>query len=107
MDRAIKVTVIDVFEEHYDIFFKRHEYANLMELIINTYYEEIGECGGRGLCGTCIVSVVFGRMIDKVDFQERHTLSVMNKNNPENRLACQIMLDESIDQFVFRIEEPC
>lgn len=83
--------------------FRRFEYPNLMELIIDTYYEDIGECLGRGLCGTCHVKVVSGHMEHTLGFTEKETLSKTYNADSNSRLACQIMLTKDIDTMTFKI----
>lgn len=83
--------------------FRVFEYPNLMELIIDTYYEDIGECLGRGLCGTCHVKVVSGIMEHTMDFIEKETLSKTYNSDSNSRLACQIMLTRGIDTMTFKI----
>ena len=103
----MQVTVIDTNEDRYQIDYKRWEYPNLMELITNTYYSEIGACRGRALCGTCIVKVIDRKDLKEVNSkQEKYTLIVNNSNEKEHRLSCQIVLDEQINGAVFRVMDP-
>jgi len=98
------VTVIDSNEERYQIAYERFEYPNLMELITNTYYSEIGACRGKALCGTCIVKTVDGENLNEQrSKQEEHTLIVHNSKEKEYRLSCQIVLDENIHGAVFKV----
>ncbi|WP_346882657.1 hypothetical protein [uncultured Algibacter sp.] len=97
------VTIIDSDGENYRIDFERYEYPNLMELIVNTYYSEIGECKGKGLCATCTVVPVNGYSYGNKSQLEIDTLSVNNINNQNYRLSCQILLDKTIDGAVFRV----
>lgn len=83
--------------------FKRYEYPNLMELIVNTYYEDIGECLGRGLCGTCHVKLVKGTYQNPKDHTETNTLNHLYFTDETSRLACQILLDETIDNLTFKL----
>ena len=95
------VNVIDLDNEIHSIEYKRQEYASLMELITNSYYSEIGECKGKGLCGTCIVEVIKGFEEPPVSTLEKHTLKVHNATK-KNRLACQISLDHKMNGAVFK-----
>ena len=83
--------------------FKLYEYPNLMELIIDTYYEDIGECLGRGLCGTCHVKIVSGALAISLESIEKTTLSNTYDAASNSRLACQIMLDSKINNMTFKI----
>ncbi len=102
LNTILKVTIIDSFEEAHEIYFKRYDYPNLMELIIDNYYEEIGDCGGRGLCGTCHVKSdlsIVNHVLEEVEVQ---TLSKLD-SSVTSRLACQIMVDEKINKRSFKI----
>ena len=95
------VNIIDINNKIHTLEYKRLEYPSLMELIINSYYTEIGECKGRGLCGTCIVEIIKGFDDQKIMELEKHTLKVNNATK-NNRLACQISLDNKINGAVFK-----
>ncbi len=99
----LHITIIDVHNETHEIDFRPYEYANLMELIINKYYEEIGDCGGRGLCGTCHVQPNQLMIYDIPSFQETKTLNLLGGKSGSSRLACQIMVNEKIDRMTFKI----
>lgn len=99
----MEVTVIDIYEEIHKIPYRRYEYRSLMELIVNTYYSEIGECKGKGLCGTCIVEIIGEDINNSVSKEEHNTLKVNNKNYPQYRLACQLILDEKINNSIFKV----
>ena len=51
------VYVIDTIGDTHVLEFKKFEYRNLMELLVNRLHDEIGDCKGRGLCGTCHIRV--------------------------------------------------
>ena len=95
------VNVIDLDNKIHALKYKRLEYPSLMELITNSYYSEIGECKGKGLCGTCIVEVIKGFEKQPISTQEKHTLKVHNATT-KNRLACQISLDHKMNGAVFK-----
>ncbi|CAH8283293.1 2Fe-2S ferredoxin [Mariniflexile fucanivorans] len=100
---SYSVNIISTDNSVVKIPFKPNAYPNLMELIIDTYYEEIGECLGKGLCGTCHVKVVSGTMEDFMDSTEKQTLSNTYNSDSQSRLACQIMLTKQIDKMTFKI----
>ncbi len=96
----LEVTIIDMFDEVHKINFKRYEYPNLMELIIDNYYEEIGDCGGRGLCRTCFVQ------FKNSNWKSPKTLDINFINEPHTLdylFSCQIIVDEKIDKMIFKI----
>jgi len=97
------VNIITTDNKLISIPFRRFEYPNLMELIIETTYEDIGECLGRGLCGTCHVKLQSGSLNDLIEPVELETLSNLNNKDTNSRLACQIMLDEKINNLTFKI----
>lgn len=96
------VYVKDLENEMHSIEFKRLEYPSLMELIFNTYYTEMGECKGRGLCGTCVIEIIEGYEGQSMKAQERETLHVNDIRDKKYRLACQILLDDKINGAVFK-----
>lgn len=96
------VTVIDTDNETHEINFRHLEYSSLMELMVNTYFTEIGECRGRGLCGTCIVEVIGEELRADKSPDEEHILKVNDRNDPKYRLACQLILDKKIDTMIFK-----
>ncbi|KAB1069161.1 2Fe-2S iron-sulfur cluster binding domain-containing protein [Tamlana haliotis] len=98
-----KVNIITTNNKAIEIPFRRFEYPNLMELIVETYYEDIGECLGRGLCGTCHVKLQSGPLNDFVEPVEKETLENISNMDKYSRLACQIMLDEKINNHTFKI----
>lgn len=100
---SYSVNIITTDHSLVKIPFKPYEYPNLMELIIDTYYEAIGECLGRGLCGTCHVKVVSGVLQNTIDSTEKETLSKTYNSDVDSRLACQIMLTKQIDSMTFKI----
>ena len=75
------------------------EYRNLMSLIYEKIFiDNFGDCKGIGRCGTCHVYVVGDNgELHKREGNENTTLSRMSEVLPNSRLACQILLDHSID----------
>lgn len=98
-----KVKIINTNNKRIEIPFKRFQYPNLMELIVDTCYEDIGECLGRGLCGTCHVKLQSGSINDSIESVEKETLLKLYNSDIKSRLACQIMLDEKINNMTFKI----
>jgi len=100
-NNTFKVTIVDSVNKVHKINFKRYEYPNLMELITDNYYEEIGDCGGRGMCRTCFVKVE-----GNYNWSDEDTLGIHFINEPhtmECLFACQIIVDESINEMTFKI----
>lgn len=97
------VTIILLNGEKRVVEFRRHAYNNLMELIVNELYENIGDCKGHAWCGTCHVEVVSGQIDEEMNRDESMTLGKLSNTVASSRLACQIMTDELIDSMVFRV----
>ncbi len=96
LKKPLKVSIIDMIGDIHDIEFRRFEYPNLMELITESYYEEIGECRGRGLCKTCFVS--------SKELVKNKNINFIHQPTTEKQfLSCQILVDEKIDGMTFRV----
>jgi len=98
-----RINIITTNNKQIEIPFRRFQYPNLMELIVDTYYEDIGECMGRGLCGTCYVKLQSCSINDSMEPVEKETLKNLHDFDSNSRLACQIMLDEKINNMTFKI----
>ncbi len=98
------IYVIDTIGEAHVLEFKKFEYRNLMELLVNRLHDEIGDCKGRGLCGTCHIRVHSSNT--SMQFFEGLEENILKKQldyYPNSRLACQILLDEHIDTMQIEI----
>lgn len=98
-----KLRIIDSSEEIHEISFEDNQYENLMELIVNVIYEEIGDCRGRAWCGTCHVSLFEQAVLEEKSPLEEDTLSNLPNLCPSSRLACQIDADKEIDGLTFTL----
>lgn len=94
--------VIDGSGNERTVSYKPYEYRNLMDLLLNELWEDWGDCRGRAMCGTCHIEILEGETGEMDDFEE-HTLSGLPNKTGTSRLACQIMVDESINNMRFRI----
>lgn len=103
-DPDISFTLIDEDEEHV-IQTYAGEYRNLMALISDKIYiEDFGECKGMGRCGTCVVEIV--KAVNKFASQERNEEATLKKtgiSDPNFRLACQILVNQELENTTFRI----
>ena len=92
-------------EEIYEIKTYANEYRSLMMLIYDRIYTEgFGECLGMGKCGTCLVEIISS--VRELSFYERNeetTLARAGLPGGDIRLACQILVDESMDGVKVKI----
>ena len=98
-----KVTITDMYDADFELSYMRHQYPSLMALIAHNYPEEFGECKGRGLCGTCHIKPTDGRLNDPLEVSEIKTLTNVFDTDTSSRLACQIALDDKINNMTFKI----
>ena len=105
MSETYSFTYIDEFDETHEVVFKRNEYHNLMELLFDKCMEDIGDCKGRAWCGTCHIQILEGHISEKMDADEKETLSKAENVAEHSRLACQIPVNADLHNLVFRIME--
>lgn len=99
------LTYFNEFDEECHADFVTNEYHSLMDLLFDKYIEEWGDCKGRAWCGTCHIEILEGSVGEKIDQHERHTLSKIPNATNKSRLACQIPVNDQLDNIVFRIVE--
>ncbi len=84
----------------------RGEFRNLMVLINEKIYvEDFGECKGIGRCGTCLIEIETVQQLPPSGRNEQSTLAKCAVQNRGLRLACQIMIDEGLQDAVVRVVE--
>ena len=98
-------TYINEFDEVCTAEFEINEYHSLMELLFDKYMEDWGDCRGRAWCGTCHIQILEGHISEKMDADEKDTLSKCEDVAPNSRLACQIPVNAELNNLVFRIME--
>ncbi len=101
--KTYSLTYFDELGEECYAAFKTNEYHSLMELLFDKYIEEWGDCKGRAWCGTCHIQIIEGSINEKMDDDEKHTLSKIGNATVNSRLACQIPVNAELDNIVFRI----
>src|SRR5687768_14178618 len=76
-----------------------NEYRNLMELLNDKLYiEDFGDCKGVGRCGTCTIKVHSPELcLAEPERNEQITLTRTHINPKHIRLACQLLIDTSIN----------
>jgi len=97
------ITLINKEEEKVDIHFDENEYENMMEMIVNTCAEDIGDCRGRAWCGTCQIELLQGELKEEVSPLEEQTLDNLPNRVKSSRLACQIQADQHLNGNLFRL----
>lgn len=98
-------TYINQFDETCKAEFETNEYHSLMELLFDKYIEDWGDCKGRAWCGTCHIKILEGSISQKMDADEKDTLSKMGDTTHNSRLACQIPVNAELHNLVFKIME--
>lgn len=72
---------------------------NLRELAIKNklsvypHVLKIFNCRGRGLCSSCIVEIVSGKVAPRNDIEQE---KLAKKKNPNLRLACQLTVEDNL-----------
>jgi 2Fe-2S ferredoxin len=80
------------------------EYRNLMVLLNEKFYiENFGDCGGMGRCATCIVEIKNDPHLVSRQRNEESTLIKMGISQSNIRLACQILVNEELENAVIKI----
>lgn len=93
----------DEFGAKQTVNYRVGEYDNLMMLLFDKYYQEWGDCRGRAWCGTCHIQITSGTVSETVGQDEKRTLARLDDFTLHSRLACQVPVDERLQQFTFRI----
>jgi len=90
---------VKYFEEEKIIESFTGEYRNLMVLLNEKFYlESFGECRGMGRCCTCVVEIKAKE--NSLTEKQRNEASALGKiglDQPNLRLACQILIDEQLN----------
>lgn len=99
----ISFTYYDELGERCQAHFVINEYHSLMELLFDKYLEGWGDCKGRAWCGTCHIKILKGMLSEKIDEDEKQTLSKIKGSTHCSRLACQIPLNIELNGAIFTI----
>jgi len=94
MVARIHFTYVDSLESVHMISCEMRSYNSVMELIADRGVEDWGDCKGRAWCGTCHVQI---DVDDVIDCDERYRLDQLSNISNQSRLACQIPLEESVN----------
>lgn len=93
----------DEFDTKHIVSFKLQEYNNLMELLFDRFAEDIGDCKGRAWCGTCHIKILTKKTAALKNKEELKTLATISDADITSRLACQILIDQHLNNMVFKI----
>ncbi len=75
-----------------------------MLLFDKIYLEDFGECKGMGRCGTCMIEIVESeRQISYLGRNEEVTMRKAEFMKSNQRLACQILVNEELKNATIRV----
>lgn len=78
---------------------------SLMEVLKGSDYNILATCGGMALCATCHVQVLAGLdQLPPAQDAELDMLDTLPDADSDSRLSCQIRIDESLQEGIFRIK---
>ncbi|MEJ7626912.1 MAG: ferredoxin [Ferruginibacter sp.] len=91
--------------EKFELQTYKGEYRNLMVLLCDKMYiEDFGECKGMGRCGTCAIKIEgLPAAVNKFDRNEERTLFKMGVQGDDIRLACQVLVDETLENVIVKV----
>jgi len=77
---------------------------SLMEVLKASGYPILATCGGMALCATCHVEVMEGgEHLSPVNDAELDILDTLPSAKASSRLACQLRVDEKMENAVLRL----
>jgi len=79
---------------------------SLMELLKASEYDVLATCGGMALCATCCVDVLEGEdNLPEMSDDEYMMIDTLPDPLPNSRLACQLKLNQNMDQLLVKLHE--
>lgn len=79
---------------------------SLMELLKASEYDVLATCGGMALCATCCVDVLEGEdKLPEMSDDEYMMIDTLPDPLPNSRLACQLKLNQNMDQLLVKLHE--
>lgn len=100
----IQVTIEDRNGERQALEIPEGISLSLMELLKASEYHVLATCGGMALCATCHVEVLEGgQALPPVSDAELDILDTLPDASSKSRLACQLRVDASLNDTIFRI----
>jgi 2Fe-2S ferredoxin len=107
-ERSVIKIIVEYGNEQHTLETYSHGYRSLMHFIFDKIYiEDFGDCRGMGRCGTCLVEIL-NQQYSSADFErnELTTIGRLGELIPNTRLACQILVDERINNLHCRVILP-
>ena len=103
-DKNISITIL-CEGKIYHIKTYPNEYCSLMMLIYDKISpEEFGDCLGMGKCGTCLIEIIESQSkLSSYNRNEETTLAKHGIRSKHVRLACQILIDDQINDLKFNV----
>ena len=82
-----------------------YEYRNLMQVIYDQIIiDDFGDCKGTGRCGTCLIEILNNQEIASQRVgNEASTINKLDQIVNNSRLACQILIDNKINNLQCKI----
>ena len=103
MKNDINITVIDRNNVPHNISGPIDMNLNLMELLKIHELPVEGTCGGMALCASCHIYIKSNHQLTEKSSDEEAMLDENWHNEDNSRLACQITLNENIDNLVVEL----
>lgn len=101
----ITFEVLDGAEERRLIEVPEDINLSLMEVLRASEYPIAATCGGMALCATCYVEVVEGHArLGAPSEAELDMLDTLPSSTAQSRLACQIRIDNRLQDAVLRLK---
>jgi 2Fe-2S ferredoxin len=77
---------------------------SLMEFLKGNEYDILATCGGMALCATCHVEVLSGfEQLSEISNDEYAMLDTLPNITPTSRLACQLRLNDELNNVRVKI----
>lgn len=77
---------------------------SLMEVLVASEYDVLATCGGMALCATCCVDVLEGEEnLNEMSDDEYAMLDTLPDLLPNSRLACQLKLNNNMNNLKVRL----
>ncbi len=103
MKNDINITVIDRNNISHNISGPIDMNLNLMELLKIHELPVEGTCGGMALCASCHIYIKSNHQLAEKSSDEEAMLDENWHSEDNSRLACQITLNENIDNLVVEL----